>query len=103
MTTRSTSRSVTFRRPFTLEGFDAAQAAGTYVIDVEEEVIESLSFPAYRRLSTQMQVPSNGATEYRTINPAELDEALMRDAEEPRSGPTSSTAQGTKTRLVKRR
>jgi hypothetical protein len=101
MTTRSTSRSVTFRRPFTLEGFDTAQAAGTYVIDVEEEVIENLSFPAYRRLSTQMRVTSQGATEFRPINPVELDEALMRDAEEPKADPSS--AQSVKTRLVKRR
>jgi hypothetical protein len=112
MSTRSRSRSVTFRRPFFLTGFEAEQAAGTYVINVEEEAIEDVSFPAFRRVSTQMQVPSLGATEHRLINPAELDEALAQDALEqaPQTGSVSSRpapekrelAQKVKTRLVRR-
>jgi hypothetical protein len=112
MSTRSVSRSITFRRPFILGGFEAVQPAGTYVIDVEEEAIENLSFPAFRRLSTQMRIPTLGGFEHRFINPVELDEAQFRDAaqDEPQSGPASSTAQSmkrekaqrVKTRLVKR-
>jgi hypothetical protein len=112
MTTRSTSRTVTFRRPFILGGFDAVQAAGTYVIDVEEEMVENLSFPAFRRLATQIQISTGGVTEHRFINPVELDEALMRDAAQadPQSDPASPgadsakrrKAQSAKTRLVKR-
>jgi hypothetical protein len=112
MSTRSTSRSIVFRRPFILGGFEAVQAAGTYVIDVEEEAIEDLSFPAFRRLSTQMRIPTLGGFEHRFINPVELDEALLRDAaqDEPQSGPASPVAQSmkrekaqrAKARLVKR-
>ena len=112
MTTRSISRTVTFRRPFILGGFDAVQAAGTYVINVEEELIETLSFPAFRRLSTQIQISSHGVTEHRFINPVELDEALLRDEaqSDPQSGPASPgansarrrKAQTAKTRLAKR-
>lgn len=80
MSTRTTSRSVTFKHPFFLNGFDALQAAGRYVIDVDEEMIANLSFPAWRRVSTLMQISVHGATEHRTIDPAELDEALERDA-----------------------
>ena len=80
MPRRTTSRSVTFRRPFILTGFDAVQPAGTYTIDVDEEEIENLSFLAYKRVSTQIQLPSLGRTEYHPIDPAELDEALLRDA-----------------------
>ncbi|MGD0190585.1 MAG: hypothetical protein ABSD74_07575 [Rhizomicrobium sp.] len=112
MSTRSVSRSITFRRPFILSGFETVQAAGTYVINVEEEAIENLSFPAFRRLSTQMQIPTLGGFEHRFVNPVELDEALLRDAaqDEPQSGPASPMAQSmkrekaqrAKTRLVKR-
>jgi hypothetical protein len=113
MSTRTTSRSVTFRHPFFLNGFDALQAAGTYVIDIDEVAIENLSFPAWRRVSTLMQISVHGATESRTIDPAELDEALERDVAglEPKNLPASlvpgnakgETAQRVKTRLVRRR
>jgi hypothetical protein len=44
MTTRTTSRTIVFRRPFLLRGFDSEQPAGVYVIDTEEKLLESLSF-----------------------------------------------------------
>lgn len=81
MNRRTTSRSVTFHRPFILTGFDALQPAGTYVVDVDEEEIDAVSFLAFRRVSTQIQLsPRPGVTEYRSIDPVELDEALLRDA-----------------------
>jgi hypothetical protein len=87
-----------------LGSFDAVQPAGTYVIDVEEEAIEGVSFPAFRRLSTQMQISTLGKTEHRFINPVELDEALLRDAaqEELQSGPTSSMPEGMQREKAKR-
>ena len=53
MSVRTTTKSVTFRRPF-LKGADGLQPAGTYVVETEEEAIPALSFLAYRRLSTTM-------------------------------------------------
>ncbi len=83
------SRSVTFRRPFVLDGFEAIQAAGTYVVDVEEEAIEGLAFFASRRAPTQMRISALGVTEYRTIDPDELDKALLRDAAQREGDPAS--------------
>lgn len=104
MNTRTISRSVTFRRPFLLGGFDAIQPAGTYVIDVEEEALEGVSFPAFKRLSTQIRIITLGKIEQHFINPVELDEALQRDAspEELPSGPTSPMPEGVKRRKATR-
>ena len=100
MTTRTTTRSVTFRRPFILGGFDAVQAAGTYLIDVEEEALESISFLAFRRTSTRMRISACGATEHRIIDPVELDEALLRDSAQPACHPV--TEEGLKREKSKR-
>jgi hypothetical protein len=47
MTVRTTTKSVTFRRPFPLKGVDGLQPAGTYAVEIEEEAIPALSFLAY--------------------------------------------------------
>jgi hypothetical protein len=39
------SRTVTFRRPFTVTGVDEVQPAGTYMVETDEELLEDLSFP----------------------------------------------------------
>ncbi len=81
---RTSRESVTFARPFSLRGLDGVQPAGTYVVETEEELIEGLSFPAYRRVATVMLLPSGaGGTAWRQIaavDPAELRAALERDA-----------------------
>ena len=88
MTTRTSSKTVTFKRPFFLTGFDRPQPAGSYVVETDEELLEAVSFPAYRRLSTLIQLrpqPGNPRiVETVAIDPGELDEALARDAEPPR-------------------
>jgi hypothetical protein len=52
MLTRSRRTKLVFKRPFTLKGLDHPQPAGTYDVETEEELLEGLSFPAYRRVST---------------------------------------------------
>ena len=84
MTVRTTTKSVTFRRPFSLTGADGLQPAGTYVLETEEEAIPALSFLAYRRLSTTMTLSSTryGGAVVRqvvTIDPADLEAAQARD------------------------
>jgi hypothetical protein len=83
MTVRTTSRSVTFRRAFSLKGADGLQPAGTYVVETEEEAIPTLSFLAYRRLSTTMMLSTRyGSAVVRqviAIDPADLEAAQARD------------------------
>lgn len=80
MTTRTTNRTITFRRPFLLSGFESEQPAGAYVVDTEEELLESISFPAWRRVATTIRLQRNGTTEYLRIDPVELDDASAKDA-----------------------
>ncbi len=49
MTIRTTKKTVTFKRPFVLVGFNALLPAGAYVVETDEELLEGISFPAYRR------------------------------------------------------
>lgn len=86
MTTRTTSKSVTFMRPFSLSGYDTPQPAGTYVVETDEEQIEDLSFPAYRRTGTRIHLHPNpsqpGISETVNIDPAEIEQALLEGASE---------------------
>jgi hypothetical protein len=79
MTRRTTTTTVTFRRPFILAGFESIRPGGTYTIDTEEELIETVSFPAWRRIATVIHLNDLGTTSYLTIDPVELHEAAMRD------------------------
>ena len=84
MTNRVTTRTVTFRRPFTIEGIDGPQAAGSYVVEIEEELLQALSFPAWRRLHTAIRLPQRSgvslAEQVVTVDPKVLDAALANDA-----------------------
>lgn len=92
MTTRTSSKTVTFVRPFLLKGVDRIVAAGDYRIVTDEELIEELSFPVYRRVATMIFVPaaSGHAFEMVAIDPRDLQEAQDRDAQLPRTGPVAT-------------
>ena len=47
MTVRTTSKTVTFAHPFNLSGVDEVQPAGTYAVETDEELLQTLSIPAY--------------------------------------------------------
>jgi len=87
MTTRSLSKSVAFSKPFLLKGIDRMLPAGDYRVVTDEELIEGISFPVYRRVSTMIFVPAqtHGASsiEMVTIDPVDLRAALDRDAAAP--------------------
>ena len=91
MLTRINSETVSFRRPFLLSGADGEQPAGCYLVETETEQLQSLSFPAYRRLSTVIRLAgTSGSAELARvleIDPAELAQALARDAAEPEARP----------------
>ena len=54
MTMRSTRSTVTFSSPFTLSGYPGDLPAGDYEVLVEEELLQGLSFEAYRRTATYL-------------------------------------------------
>jgi hypothetical protein len=80
---RSLSRTVVFTRPFRLDALEAPLPAGSYVVETEEELIQDLSFPAYRRTGTWLRLPpaagSGALDRVVNIDPAELDAALEHD------------------------
>jgi hypothetical protein len=50
MATRTQRKTVTFDHPFLLKGMDRILPPGNYVVVTDEELVEGLSFPVYRRV-----------------------------------------------------
>jgi hypothetical protein len=83
MIARTLSKDVVFVKPFLLKGVDRVLSAGTYKVMTDEELIEGLSFPVYRRVSTVILVPAQAqasSVEMVTIDPLELQAAQERDS-----------------------
>jgi hypothetical protein len=84
MTVRTSQRTVTFTRPFSLNGLDEAQPAGTYTVQTYEESLSGLSFLAWRRTATLIFLSSRPGGAFLEqlveIDPLELEAALERDA-----------------------
>lgn len=79
MSSRTKREMMSFAAPFTVPGLEGAIPAGTYEVETEEELLEELSFPAYRRVSTtiRLPVPGGGASSYQVVrvDPADLEAA----------------------------
>ena len=84
MTTRVSTKTVVFSRAFVLNEADGEQQPGIYTVETEEEPLDVMSISAYRRVSTVMNRydlrDPGGFVRFVTIDPAELDAALARDA-----------------------
>jgi hypothetical protein len=91
MLTRTRDKTWAFRRPFTLKGVDRPLPAGEYRVSTDEELIEGLSFPVYRRVATMIFVrgPNGTSLEMLTIDPIELQAAHERDAADAASKPVA--------------
>ncbi len=82
MTTRTHTSTVVFQRPFSIKSAGGVQPAGTYTVETEEELVEGLSFPAYRRVSTTITRLANGAgalVQVLVVDPSELEKAQAAD------------------------
>ncbi len=82
MLSRTRREDMVFRHPFSLKGWAEPQPAGTYAVETEEELIEGLSFPAYRRVSTTItRRPTRAGALVQAIpvDPRELAEAQAAD------------------------
>jgi hypothetical protein len=85
MTSRTTSRTVTFRHPFTLDGFGRVQP-GSYIVDTEEELLDTVLFQAWKRASTIIRLGSSGTVQDVPIDPEQLNNALLQDSAQQDSG-----------------
>ena len=83
MTIRSRKETLVFDHPFRLEGTDRLYPAGTYDVVTDEEMIDGLSFPSYRRIATMIMVPGEwpfaSATEMIAISAIDLANAQRND------------------------
>ena len=85
MDLRTRRKTVTFARPFSLRGIDGVQPPGAYAVETDEELMEGLSFAAWRRIATVMFLPTHPGGlvlgQIATIDPLELQAAQARDSE----------------------
>lgn len=83
MSIRTTRKIIKFGNPFSIEGIGRVLPAGNYEVVTDEELIEGLSFPVYRRVATMMLAPIQSShapsIEMLTIDPLDLAAALERE------------------------
>ncbi|WP_323776374.1 hypothetical protein [Leisingera sp.] len=83
MNIRSSRTAVAFFNAFTLPGYPDSLPAGQYQVVAEEELIQGLSFEAYRRTATYLEIRNRGGqagrTELRPVSESALKQALRRD------------------------
>jgi len=80
--TRTKRSTLTFSRAFTLKGVERSLPAGAYELVTDEELIEGLSFPAYRRVGSWLLAPAQNSsisTEMIIVDPIELAAAHAND------------------------
>jgi hypothetical protein len=98
-TERYTTRRVTFVRPFTLGKAEEIYAAGEYDVETKEEAVDRGGYTANVRTATMLIIRTAAGTRSRQVNGGELDEALLRDAEDgqktdPSENPDRGRAEG---------
>jgi hypothetical protein len=87
VTTRSRRETVHFKHSFRIRGVDRLLPPGPYEVVTDEEMIEGLSFPCFRRVATLMMVPGapprNSTVEMISISSVDLSNAQREDASAP--------------------
>ena len=83
MLRRTRRTTVTFTNDFKLDCLDEVLPAGDYCVETDEELLQGISFVAYRRVATMLRLPkqSSNPSLYRTltVDPLDLEAALQRD------------------------
>jgi hypothetical protein len=84
MTTRTRRETIHFRHPFQIKGIDRLLPPGGYEVVTDDEMIEGLSFPSFRRVATMIMVPCaaprQSSTEMVSISSIDLSDAQRIDA-----------------------
>ncbi|WP_308911548.1 hypothetical protein [Pseudokordiimonas caeni] len=83
MTTRTICQTVYFEHPFRLQGYARTLPAGTYDVEIEELILDTMTARAYRQVQGSMRLPPDpdrpGVEETLTFDPQSLDLALIDD------------------------
>lgn len=79
MKKRTARKTVTFTQPFKLLGIEGELPPGAYNVDTDEEMIDDLSFVAWRRVATTVHVRSAGVSQVYRVDPVDLETSLLRD------------------------
>ena len=90
MLNRTRREDMVFRQSFFLEGWSEPLPAGTYAVETEQELIEGLSFPAYRRVSTTITRQAGHAGAFLqviAVDPRDLARAKAADGDRTPRGP----------------
>jgi hypothetical protein len=86
MSTRTMQSVVRFSSPFLLHSLDVPLPAGEYRVEQDEELIEGISWLAYRRVATFIHLPAiaieSQAHQIIEIDPADLETALEKDSKQ---------------------
>ena len=84
MSTRTRRETVHFKHPFLIKGVDRLLPSGSYEVITDEEMIEGLSFPSFRRVATMIMVPGaeprHSSVEMISISSVHLSDAQRKDA-----------------------
>ena len=84
MAIRSRRETAVFKYPFWIKSIGRTSPAGSYDVVIDEELIEGLSFPCYRRVGTAIMVPAEApfqsSLEMISIGSFELADAQRIDA-----------------------
>jgi hypothetical protein len=83
MDARTRTETIVFHHAFRLKSVAATLPAGAYTMHVEEEMIDGLSFPAWRRTTatiTPQGLAAGRLLQSWSVLPAELEAALDADA-----------------------
>jgi hypothetical protein len=83
MMMRTTRTTVLFKHSFKLGESDEKHPAGSYSIETDEELLQDVSFPAYRRTATWMQrindINPTRIMPTALVDPLQLEAALLAD------------------------
>ena len=81
---RTRRETVHFKHPFNMKGIGRLLPPGPYEIVADEEMIEGLSFPCFRRIATMIMVPGAAShiasMEMVSISSTDLFDAQRDDA-----------------------
>ncbi len=84
MTMRTRRETVIFKYPARIKGIERLLPAGAYEVVTDEEMIEGLSFPSFRRIATMIMVPGapphHHSMEMLAISSIDLADAQHHDA-----------------------